>query len=305
MTGSGSRDGILLSVIVPVFNSADFLPACLESILGQTYKDLEVIAADDHSADDSRAIIEEYEGRHPRIIKGIFNSSNKGVASTRHAAMLAARGEYVTTLDSDDCYFDSGKLEAELGLVRKFREKAHKDVLAFSKVARVNEEGVLLLERGAPEGIREGDLFDCILTRRCEIPRDFVMRRALYFQVGGFDQALKMYEDWDLKLRLARLYEFVYTGIYGTAYRRHAGGLSSVPLPEHIRWLKKVFRKNLPLAHPSARDAAKKTFGEYTEDLKQIHLSRIKKEMKDHLTTATLPNPFPFLFRMLVARILC
>jgi len=289
---------------VPVFNSADFLRACLESILGQTHKDLEVIAADDHSTDGSQAIIKEFAARHPGVIKGMFSTRNKGVSSTRHAAILEAKGEYITTLDSDDYYFDSRKLEAELGLVRQWREKTQKDVLAFSKVARVARDGALLEDRSAPEGLKEGNIFPCILTRTCEIPRDFVMRKALYFQVGGFNPTLRMYEDWDLKIRLARRYEFVYTGICGTAYRKGVGGLSSAPIPEQLKWLNRVFRDNLHLVEASDRRCVKKRFREHIHDLKGLHIRNLKKDMKAHLAESSVPNPFPFLFEMLLTKVL-
>jgi hypothetical protein len=74
------------------------------------------------------------------------------------------------------------------------------------------------------------------------------MLKSEYINAGGLDLSLKLYEDWDLKIRLASQNEFYYTGTQGTAYRRHGRGLSAAPLKEHINVMKKIFDKNIHLA---------------------------------------------------------
>jgi hypothetical protein len=98
------------------------------------------------------------------------------------------------------------------------------------------------------KNLKEGWILEEIITRSCAIPRDFIMKKSQYLEVGGYDLSLPVYEDWDLKIRLASRYEFYYTGITGTAYRQHFKGLSSSPLKVHRKSLKRVFRKNIDLA---------------------------------------------------------
>ena len=90
-----------VSVIVPVFNAEAFLDKCLESLAGQTLEDIEVICVDDHSTDNSLAILKERAGQDSRF-KVIPLDCNQGPSKARNAALDAALGEFVAFVDSDD-----------------------------------------------------------------------------------------------------------------------------------------------------------------------------------------------------------
>ncbi len=238
----------LLSVIVANYNNGNYIRDCLDSILEQSYRKIEVIIVDDCSSDGSAEIIEEFTSRHPQTVKGYFNSSNRGVAFTRHRAVQEATGEYITTLDSDDYYYQKEKLKEELDLVLQHKHASGKDIIAFSNIALVNPDKSLIQFWDQISPVKEGHIFEDIIGRSCMIPRDFVMNKELYFAVGGYDCSLPLFEDWDLKIRLSHHYEFLYTKIPGTAYRRLGTGLSSRPQEEIIHWLNTVFEKNISLA---------------------------------------------------------
>ena len=91
---------MFFSVIVPVYNVEDYLPACIDSVLGQTFTDLELILVDDGSPDACPRICDEYAARDERI--RVIHKPNGGLASARRAGIQAATGEYVFNLDSDD-----------------------------------------------------------------------------------------------------------------------------------------------------------------------------------------------------------
>ena len=95
MTGHGT-----ISVVVPVYNSQAYLRDCLDSILAQTYSDLEVICVNDGSTDDSLSILEEYRQREPRVC--VITQPNGGASAARNAGIDRAAGEYITFVDSDD-----------------------------------------------------------------------------------------------------------------------------------------------------------------------------------------------------------
>ena len=90
----------LISIIVPVYNVEKLLPECLESIINQTYKDIEIICINDGSTDKSLEILKEYEQKDNRI--KIINKQNGGLSSARNAGLNIFTGDYVFFLDSDD-----------------------------------------------------------------------------------------------------------------------------------------------------------------------------------------------------------
>ena len=90
----------LISVIVPVFNAADYLPDCLKSITGQTYRDLEIILVDDGSRDSSGRICDEYAASDDRIV--VIHKKNGGVSSARNAGLSRASGTCIGFVDADD-----------------------------------------------------------------------------------------------------------------------------------------------------------------------------------------------------------
>ncbi len=89
-----------LSIIVPVYNAEPWLRRCVDSILSQTFTDLEAILVDDGSTDGSAGIIDDYTCRDPRIVA--VRQDNRGVSQARNAGLEAARGEFVGFVDSDD-----------------------------------------------------------------------------------------------------------------------------------------------------------------------------------------------------------
>jgi Glycosyltransferases involved in cell wall biogenesis len=91
---------LLISVIVPVYNTAYYLPKCIRSLLRQTHKELEILLVDDGSTDGSGAICDRYALRDDRI--RVIHKANGGVSSARNAGLDAASGQYVAFVDSDD-----------------------------------------------------------------------------------------------------------------------------------------------------------------------------------------------------------
>ena len=107
-----------VSVIIPVYNVAQYLRQCLDSVTGQTLSDIEIICVNDGSTDGSPAILEEYREKDGRIT--VISRENGGVSAARNCGMAHARGKYVYFLDSDD-FIDPQALE---NLVRLAEEKA-------------------------------------------------------------------------------------------------------------------------------------------------------------------------------------
>lgn len=93
-------DFLKVSVVVPVYNTAEYLPECLESIMTQSMKEIEIICVDDGSTDETPQVLARYASRDKRI--NIIHKENGGLVSARKTGVMAARGNYVAFVDSDD-----------------------------------------------------------------------------------------------------------------------------------------------------------------------------------------------------------
>ena len=116
---------IKISVIVPVYNVEKYLHQCIDSILAQTLKDIEIICINDGSTDSSLEILKEYAKIDNRII--IINKENQGVATARNDGIRMAKGEYITFLDSDD-WFELNALE----LIYNKIKNTNTDILVYN-----------------------------------------------------------------------------------------------------------------------------------------------------------------------------
>lgn len=90
----------MLTIIVPIYNTENYLSECIDSILNQSYKNIELILINDGSTDNSGFICDEYSRRNKRI--KIIHTENKGVSHARNIGLSIAKGEYITFVDSDD-----------------------------------------------------------------------------------------------------------------------------------------------------------------------------------------------------------
>lgn len=100
MSNPALQSSPCISVMIPVYNSGKYLAACLDSVLGQTYRNLDVIIVNDTSSDDSLEIAERYAASDPRL--RIFTVPNLGISVARNIGVREARGEWIAFADSDD-----------------------------------------------------------------------------------------------------------------------------------------------------------------------------------------------------------
>lgn len=183
----------LITVIVPVYNAEKYLKKCLESLIHQTYRNLEIICVDDESQDGSGQIMDEYAGLDPRI-KAI-HLPHCGVSATRNAGHAVATGEWITSLDSDD-YLDLDLYEKAVG---KLTDEM--DILAFGtrliyepgvpndgleQYFRLPEEGML-----EPGDVRRARINVCFCTKLWR--RSFIEGHGLKFPDGYVHEDDYMY----------------------------------------------------------------------------------------------------------------
>ena len=124
----------LISVIVPIYNSEEYLTECLDSIVKQTYQNLEIILVDDGSDDGSCSICDEYSLRDSRI--RVIHQNNMGVSAARNRGVKEAKGAYIIFIDSDD-YIDRSMIEKlYLNLKKNQADMSMCDVISFDDKSR-------------------------------------------------------------------------------------------------------------------------------------------------------------------------
>jgi len=189
----------LVSVIIPTYNRGHVVPEAIESVLRQTYPNLEVIVVDDGSADNTPECLQQFAGRI-RVI----TQENAGPAAARNRGIEMARGELIAFLDSDDLWLPT-KLERQVTLL----EQAGKSVpccvcnikMQWSELELCSFDIAAL----APQ-LEEGlwtNAGEVLSTRFLLFTQGVVIRREVLRRIGGFDESLWLLEDHELALRLS------------------------------------------------------------------------------------------------------
>ena len=130
---------IKVSVIVPVYNVGKYLDKCLNSLVNQTLKDIEIIVINDGSTDNSKEIIDKYKDNYPALIRCI-NTKNRGIGPARNFGIKKATGKYITFVDSDD-YLKNDTLEKAFNCI----EETSSDIVIYDWY-EVNEEYEIINE---------------------------------------------------------------------------------------------------------------------------------------------------------------
>lgn len=187
-----------VSVIIPCYNHEQYIQACIQSIIGQTYPDIELIIIDDGSKDRSVEKIRELEAQcRQRFVRYRFlHRANRGLSATLNEALALSSGTYVCFIASDDLMYPEKTTQQAAYLER------HPDVAAvFGHVDLIDESGRITGELLA--GQTEYSFSEILTSRHCYLAPTQMYRRSLFEAVGGFDEQVKI-EDWDLLLRISR-----------------------------------------------------------------------------------------------------
>ena len=188
-----------ISVIIPVFNGEATIGETIDSILNQTFKDIEIIIINDGSTDATLETIKKISDSRIKI----FSYPNAGLSARRNRGIYQAKGEYISFIDADDLW-TADKLELQWQALQKNPQAA----LAYSWTDYIDESSKFL-KSGRRIKVN-GDAFSKLLvTNFLENGSNPLIRQQAMEKVGGFDESLCAAEDKDMWLRLAANYEFV------------------------------------------------------------------------------------------------
>ena len=169
-----------LSIIVPVYNSEKYLSKCLDSLISQTFNNTEIICINDGSKDDSLNILKEYAAKDSRV--RVIDQPNKGVSVTRNKGILAARGKYITFVDSDD-WLDEYAYELCMDIVLK--EKP--EVFFFGYRTDASYKAPSYIDESSVRFHGRGDIVDAYNETNPTVwdkifDRKFILRNDLSFK---------------------------------------------------------------------------------------------------------------------------
>lgn len=222
---------VLVSVVIPAYNSAMYIRQTLESVLNQTYPHIEIIVVDDGSTDNTMQILHEYGDK----VKPI-SQNNQGSAVARNAGVQAAKGEWIAFIDSDDTWKPE-KVEVQLNLAGKY-QWSHTDYVFFGE----GQSGQLKSTDTSP---KYGDeVFTQLVVENFIGTSTVMIRRQVFLDSHGFDPAQKAIQDWELWLQLAAKYPLGYIDQVLSGYRVHPNSISRQArktLPMHLKVIQKTF----------------------------------------------------------------
>lgn len=205
----------IISVVIPAYNAEKYLGQSVESILAQTFTDLEILIIDDGSTDKTLEIANGFTD--PRI-RVITNPHNLGLATSCNIGIKTAKGDFIARQDADD-WSHPERFEKQLAFMR---ENSQVGVLGTSRQT-TNEEDEIHNQKPMLENVA----FDNLLLRNSIIHGSVMIRRSVLEQVNGYDEWFTICEDYDLWLRIANgislirnLPEFLYV------YRVHDQSMS-------------------------------------------------------------------------------
>jgi glycosyltransferase involved in cell wall biosynthesis len=207
------QEAPLVSVIIPCFNGEAFLKEAIESVLAQSYPRVEIIVVDDGSTDHSGEIAQSYAVRY-------IHQANRGLTASRNLGIQESRGSYLVFLDADDRLMPKA-IEAGLRVLVHRPECA----LTVGDHLFVSEDGSYLANSRKTfprarhyEALLKSNLFEMISS--------ILFRRSIFDQVGGFDPDLRVAEDYDLYLRIARDHPICFHPALVAEYRIHESNTS-------------------------------------------------------------------------------
>jgi alpha-1,3-rhamnosyltransferase len=208
-----------ISVVIPCYNHEQFVTRAIESVMAQSYPNLELIVVDDGSTDHSVAVIKELAKRHHFKF---VSQENFGLSKTLNFAITKlSTGEFISLLASDD-YYHPDKIS------KQFEELSGNPDCEYcaSKSAEIDSVSGRAI-RVFPRKKVEGDVKNRIFMRQPYAAGSVLFTRKLYEQAGGFDETLK-YEDWDFSIRCSALTKFCYVDEVLFYYWSHETNTSKV-----------------------------------------------------------------------------
>lgn len=224
----------LVSVIIPAYNCGKYLKEAVDSVLNQTYKNVEIIIIDDGSTDDTQKVAEEFS---KKVI--YHRQPHRGAASARNEGIKRASGDFIAFLDADDVW-----LKEKVARQVMYFEKNPEVGLVYTDLYRLDAGSNRIISKWSDVfPVKEGFVFRDLIERNFIQTSAVMIKKKVVDEIGFFDEEFKAYEDIDYWVRVAEKFKIGYIPEPLVIYRMFPESLSKKGL-----WMAegrlKVFKKH-------------------------------------------------------------
>ena len=288
----------LITIGVSAYNRENFLPECLDSLLAQTYKNIEIIVVDDGSVDNTRKLVTE---KYPQV-RYIYKE-NGGDASAKNRAAKEGNGEYIVFNDSDDVFLPDA-VERLYNALCEGEKLYGENVIAYGSYSGIDENSIPHPVKRKTDVYPSGNITGELLKNVLVCSTGVLFPKKVFLDCGGYDESLRCMHDWKISLELALAHAFIAIQEPVFLRRRHSSNLSAASYKGSKTTLD-VFEEFIS-SHPELNVR----FGKVIRRRRAVLNARLAREAKrekmdkniirQHLKTA-LKNCFSFkyLFRYL------
>lgn len=227
-----------ISVLMSVYNDAQYIRGAIESVLKQSFHNWEFIIMDDASIDDTSNIIRDYTKKDKRLKYYKFQT-NKGVPTCLNRGIKLSCGDFIARIDSDDLWLDSHKLQKQINFVED-----HPDcglVGTWTKVIDENDKDLYDLKYPTDDSIIRVQM----LKHNCFISSSVLIRKKIAIKVGLYGITSRPAEDYGLWLKLGTVSQLFNIPEYMTGYRINPSGISQSTYKEQIHTSLRVIKENM------------------------------------------------------------
>ncbi len=191
-----------VSVVIPTYNRAHLISRAIQSVLDQTYQDLEIIIVDDGSTDNTEEIVKSFKDERIRFIR---YDKNKGASAARNTGIRASKGEYIAFQDSDDEWFPD-KLEQQM---KVFRISPPEIGVVYSGFYRIEADKKIYVPSDFITQ-KEGNIHNELLKGNFVGTPAVLIKKECFENTKYFDENLPALEDWELWIEISKHYVFKY-----------------------------------------------------------------------------------------------
>jgi glycosyltransferase involved in cell wall biosynthesis len=221
-----SQSPYTIDVIIPAYNAGMFIAKTLQSVLLQDAPIHSVIVVNDGSSDDTQAKVLYFAQQNPELNLVLINQANSGLSAARNAGIGHSRASHIALLDADDLW-DAQKLSTQIALYQN--SKNPQLGLVYCAYRLIDQAGILLPDHAQALIVPalRGQVYKPLLRGNfiSGSGSSVLIARAVFDQVGLFDEQLRACEDWDMWLRIAQHYSFDYVDQTLVSIRVHPNNM--------------------------------------------------------------------------------